>query len=169
MKERERTRKKRKDKASSDSSSSESESWVEAKKLSAKSSRKSKKEQKEKKRKTDDRKEKKKRRTSQPRQLKAMSSSPKAAEDKGFPKARHEELAKTLKVDGKISPEQLEGEDWMVDLAHRSRKKIYSALRNETVCRRVAINMTSSKDLCRTRKESDCWTSALCSVHLGLT
>ena len=43
--------------------------------------------------------------------------------DKGFPKARREELVKALKVDGKITPEQLEGEDWMVDLAHSVKKE----------------------------------------------
>ena len=118
-----KSKKKRKEKASSDSTSSDSDSWVEAKKACEKGRKKDRKDKKEKKQKGEDRKEKKKRKASQPRQLKAMSSSPKVPEEKGLPKTRREELAKTLKVEGKITMDQLESDDWMVDLAHVVKKE----------------------------------------------
>ena len=40
-----------------------------------------------------------------------------------FSKTRREELAKTLKVEGKITTDQLESDDWMVDLAHVVKKE----------------------------------------------
>lgn len=49
--------------------------------------------------------------------------SPKAVEEKGLAKERHEELVKTLKVEGKITPDLLDADDWMVDLAHVPKKE----------------------------------------------
>ena len=94
--------------------------WAHAKKRKGKK-RSDKKERKDKKTKD----EKKGKSAAQPRKLAPLTSSPAQDEAKknDLSKDRRLELAKELKVEGKLSAEHLESDEWKTELAHIAKKE----------------------------------------------
>ena len=115
-----KSRKRKKTRSTSSTSSSDSSMWAHAKKRKEKK-RSDKKERKDKKTKD----EKKGKSAAQPRKLAPLTSSPAQDEAKknDLSKDRRLELAKELKVEGKLSAEHLESDEWKTELAHIAKKE----------------------------------------------
>ena len=69
--------------------------------------------------------ERKGKNAAQPRKLAPLTSSPAQddAKKNDLSKDRRLELAKELKVEGKLSAEQLESDEWKTELAHIAKKE----------------------------------------------
>ena len=114
----EKKRKRKKTRSSSSTSSSESSLWAQAKKKQEKDKKKD----KDKKDKKEKRKKEEKTKSTRPRSLTPVAASPEEKKN-DLPKERRQELAKELKIEGKLTSEQLESEDWKSDLVHAAKKE----------------------------------------------